>query len=296
MRAVGFVEIDPWCRRVLARHWPEVAQHDDVRTAIQWWARVPRPRVDVVAGGYPCQGESSAGKRLGVLDHRWLWPEMARLVAWLRPRYVIGENVAAHRTQGLRFVLRDLERLGYTARAGFISAEEMGAPHRRKRIITLAELANPTGRCHADESLRGDGASLEIGALAGAGGRRAEILLSDTPGNGWGAGRSGGSPALGTQRRNGFSTQELANAGSEGRRTWRGHGPGGVPTSEVAGGQDERGVAERRAWWASEPDVGRVAHGVPARVDRLRGLGNAVVPAVGEYVGRLLVSGAWRDV
>jgi len=72
MRIVGHVEINPYCRAVLARHWPEVSCHDDVRTAAAWWRSTDRPRVDVVAGGYPCQPESLAGKRRGTDDPRWL--------------------------------------------------------------------------------------------------------------------------------------------------------------------------------------------------------------------------------
>ncbi len=135
---VGQVEINPFCRRVLARHWPEVPRHDDVRTAIQWWDSRPRPRVDAVVGGYPCQPESLAGLRRGTNDERWLWPEMAQVVAHLRPRPVIGENVLGHRTKGLRFVLRDLARLGYTATPGVIRACEVGAPHARPRLFVLA--------------------------------------------------------------------------------------------------------------------------------------------------------------
>lgn len=93
MTVVGQVEIDPFCQRVLAKHWPEVPRHDDVRTAVEWWTGQPRPRVDLVAGGYPCQPESTAGKRRGTDDDRWLWPAMARVVHALRPRYVLGENV-----------------------------------------------------------------------------------------------------------------------------------------------------------------------------------------------------------
>lgn len=145
MRPVGFVEINPWCRRVLARHWPEVPQHDDVRTAIGWWLSEERPRVDIVAGGYPCQTDSVAGPRRGLEDERWIWPEMARLIHAIRPRYVLGENVLGHRTRGLRFVLRDLQRLGYTATAGVLRACEVGAPHPRPRLFIVAH-SNSEGR------------------------------------------------------------------------------------------------------------------------------------------------------
>lgn len=217
-RCVGQVEIDPWCRRVLAKHWPEVPRHDDVRTAIEWWDSEPRPRVDCVAGGYPCPGESLAGRRLGTDDPRWLWPEMARVIAHIRPRLVIGENVIGHRTKGLRFVLRDLERLGYTATPGVVRACEMGAPHARARVFTLAY-------------------------------------------------------ASGEGRDQGWSERRVEGTQPTGESRW--------PRLEPVG----------RAWWAVEPGMGRVAYGVPGRVDRVRGLGNAVVPAVAEHIGRIALTG-----
>lgn len=146
MTVVGQVEIDEFCQRVLARHWPEVPRHDDVRTAVDWWLSEPRPRVDVIAGGYPCQPDSHAGKQLGINDERWLWPEMARVIHAVRPRYVVGENVGGHRTGGLRFVLRDLDRLGYSARAGTLRACEVGAPHSRSRVFVLAHANGIDGR------------------------------------------------------------------------------------------------------------------------------------------------------
>ncbi|WP_431885587.1 DNA cytosine methyltransferase [Micromonospora wenchangensis] len=241
MRIVGHVEINPFCRAVLHKHWPEVPSHDDVRTAAAWWRSTDRPRVDVVAGGYPCQPESTAGKRRGTDDDRWLWPDMARVVHAIRPRYVVGENVMGHRTRGLRFVLRDLERLGYAASAGVVSASEVGAPHRRQRIFVLAALADPESRgLDFGSELRPDGSRR----------RRPE-------------------PA---RRR-----PALADTHGPRRGPWSGLGPAGT-------------AAERARWWATEPDVGRVAHGVPDRVDRLRALGNAVVPAVAEHIGHIILN------
>ncbi|HXJ28694.1 MAG TPA: DNA cytosine methyltransferase, partial [Streptosporangiaceae bacterium] len=88
MTIVGQVEIDPWCRQVLTRHWPEVPKHDDVRTAVEWWRSEPRPPVHVVAGGPPCQPFSHTGRGRGVADERWMWPAMADTIRELRPRYV----------------------------------------------------------------------------------------------------------------------------------------------------------------------------------------------------------------
>jgi DNA (cytosine-5)-methyltransferase 1 len=212
MTVVGQVELDPFCCSVLAKHWPEVPRHDDVRTAVSWWLGTARPPVDLVCGGFPCQPESLAGKRGGTEDARWLWPDMARIIHAVRPVHIIGENVMGHRTRGLRFVLRDLERLGYAARAGVVGAGEMGAPHRRQRIFILA------------------------------------------------------------------------HAGGQGLE-----GPRQLHDPDQAEGTGP--FAADGGWWAAEPDVGRVAHGVPNRVDRLRAIGNAVVPQVAEFVGRLILEG-----
>lgn len=169
MTVVGQVEIDEFCTRVLAKHWPEVPRHDDVRTAVDWWRSEPRPAVHVVAGGFPCQPVSGAGERAGADDPRWLWPEMAAAVGAIRPAWVIAENVPGLRTLGLDVVLGDLDRLGYRARAGTITACAMGAPHTRERLFVLAHPARrPTltaahGSTRAvQEPARPRGAGLDV--------------------------------------------------------------------------------------------------------------------------------------
>lgn len=222
-RVVGQVELDPFCRSVLARHWPEVPRHDDVRTATGWWRSQPRPDVDVVAGGFPCQPVSVAGRKLGPADPRWLWPAMADVIAALRPRWVVAENVPGLRTRGLAAVLSDLAGLGYRAAPGTISACAVGAPHPRERLFILAHAAGL--RC--------------------------------------GQGRPG-RPAGGDPPRPAQRAQALAH-------------PDRI-----------RPVAARGDWWADEPRLDRVAYGVPGRVDRVRALGNAVVPHVAEHIGHLI--------
>jgi DNA (cytosine-5)-methyltransferase 1 len=140
MTVVGQVEIDELCRRILVRHWPEVPQHDDVRTCPQWWGSEPRPGVDVVAGGFPCQPFSIAGSRSGTTDERWGWPWMADVIRLVRPRYVIVENVAALLTARRAFgmVLTDLATLGFDADWGVLPACALGAPHTRDRLFLVA--------------------------------------------------------------------------------------------------------------------------------------------------------------
>ena len=140
MTVVGQVEIDPWCRKVLAKHWPEVPRHDDVRTAMDWWRSEPRSAVDIVAGGPPCQPFSHAGLKRSVVDERWMWPAMADTIRELRPRYVIVENVAALVADRVAFgwLLGDLAELGFDAEWSLLSACAMGAPHTRDRLFLVA--------------------------------------------------------------------------------------------------------------------------------------------------------------
>lgn len=138
MSVVGQVEFDEFCRSVLAKHWPEVSRHDDVRSAVDWWRSEPRPRVDVVAGGFPCQPVSLAGKGLAQEDERWLWPAMLDVIDDLNPEWVVWENVPGLRTRGLDIVHADLVRRGYQHRVGRIRACEVGAPHSRARLFGVA--------------------------------------------------------------------------------------------------------------------------------------------------------------
>jgi DNA (cytosine-5)-methyltransferase 1 len=140
MTIVGQVEIDPFCRSVLTKHWPEVPRHDDVRTAPEWWAARARPTVDLVAGGFPCQPFARSGRREGAADERWGWPWMLDAIRFLRPRYVLVENVAALLDDSDAFgcILSDLADNGFDAEWSVVSACSVGAPHMRDRLFLLA--------------------------------------------------------------------------------------------------------------------------------------------------------------
>jgi DNA (cytosine-5)-methyltransferase 1 len=127
------VEIDPWCREVLARHWPNAERFDDVRTFTP-----PATSVPVVVGGFPCQPYSVAGKRAGNADTRALWPCFARVVEQARPAVVIAENVPGLRRTALRGVLADLAALGFDSEWTCFRASDLGAPHQRARIWIVA--------------------------------------------------------------------------------------------------------------------------------------------------------------
>jgi DNA (cytosine-5)-methyltransferase 1 len=282
MRTVWFCEQDDYCRRVLARHWPGVPCHPDVRALVanaegsggrargsqqsapglpdgvsgagEWGLPVPVPYVDVLAGGFPCQDLSVAGKGAGIDGARsGLWSEFSRLVGELRPRYVIVENVPALLVRGGTRVIGDLAALRYDCEWACIPASAFGAPHRRDRVWIVAYPAQ----------LHGYGSG--------------NHPRSD----------SEGAYAL-SESRNGSGNADLADADSAARgQSGRAGEALSQPGTLERSGRCGSGIGNP---WESEPDVGRVAHGIPHRVDRLRALGNALVPQIAEWIGRRIVS------
>lgn len=245
-------EIDPWARRVLAKHWPGVPCHDDVRTF-----QPAHGSADLVCGGFPCQDLSKAGKQEGIQGARsGLWREFARIVRQVRPRYVVVENVPPLLDLGMGTVLGDLAACGYDAEWDCLPAAALGAPHIRDRVFILA-YANGGGHLHR-----------EPGELP-AKGRFPALSLS----------RGGGEAMADTMRNRRQQPLEGSIPG--------GHHHHGLGHQEAAAGRREHiepGPAGA-VLWQTEPDVGRVADGVPLWMDRITGLGNAVCPPWAEWVG-----------
>ncbi len=212
--------------------------------------------VDVICGGSPCQDLSFAGKRAGIEGARsGLWSEYARLIGEIRPRYVLVENVPGLLSLGMGTVLGGLSSLGYDATWDCVPASAIGAPHRRNRVWLVAY----------------------------ARGQQHEGNVADTACHGWQPRRAGHSAEVerGRQSDRGFSVSDVADADFQSLEVGKSIGIDAEAKFASVVGTD---------WWATEPDVGRVAHGVPSRVDRLRGLGNAVVPQVVETIGRAIMS------
>ena len=215
LRCEWQVEIDPYCRRVLAKHWPNVRRWDDVRT----WPQPDTASVDIICGGFPCKQTSTGAaihdKRKGLRgrDSR-LFYEFVRVVQLLQPRFIVLENVGGAATWQ-ETIKRRLEAIGYRLPNGPASlpAEGFGAPHRRRRLFWIADR---------------DFAGLEIARPCGS--SKAERIA--------------------------------------------------------------RGAADRNHWLASIPRALRVADGVPGGLDRrqrINAIGNAVVPAVAEWIGKRIV-------
>jgi hypothetical protein len=266
-------EIHPYGCRVLAKHWPDVPNLGDI-TTIDWSKVEP---VDVICGGYPCQPFSYAGIRQGGNDPRHLWPHFLDAIRRLRPRYALLENVPGHLSLGFGRVLGDLAESGYDATWDCIPAAAVGAPHRRDRVFVVAHTNGEGESGVTFDALEGQGVMVpdtHSGGLrqqpvtfTGGGG---EVVVADDG-----------------------ETQSVADTYSLARASALG-GSGGCPPVSQPGTLErtQRCSSSLGDQWRFEPDVGRVADGGPSRMDRLYGLGNAVVPQVAEHVGRLIMAAA----
>ena len=273
------VEQSDYCRRVLSRHWPHAERYTDVRTIT---AETVHP-TDVLVGGFPCQDISTAGKGAGLAGEKsGLFFEMARIIRELRPRIVVMENVPAITARGLDTVLSEVAACGYDARWGGLRASEVGAPHRRERWFCVCWLA--------DNDRKRRSARARLPAI-----KRADLSDPDR------SGRRGSSMADSNSYRHRRAhkqpEQDSPNGGTAQR--WR-------QTTDHASAAAGAGQAQ--------PDMGRAAYGFPCRLDahrwpappgpqhphepprtrprqphdrdRLKALGNAVVPQCAEIIGR----------
>lgn len=308
------VEIDPYCRKVLERHFPHAQRFSDVR---ECGAHNLKP-VDVLCGGFPCQDISNAGKRAGIEgESSGLWSEYARIIGELRPRFVVVENVAALLGRGMGRVLGDLAEIGYDADWEIVSAADVGAPHLRERVWILAYPMQRSGRSELGQQQE---EWSEVSGSSGAGAMAHTEGRTQRPGfcSDQQEGERGGRP--------GDGSSEMGHAIEPGLEGFAGNGTNGEGRSQQDGstgaagicrdaadaegercsaGQSEQPLQTADAYilpairaaiargecgeWESEPDVGRLAHGIPARVDRLKALGNAVVPQIPELIARRIL-------
>ena len=235
------VEWDDYCQKVLAKNFPNVKRYGDIKEF-----KGEAGSVDILTGGFPCQPFSHAGKRKGESDDRYLWPEYLRVIREIKPTYIVGENVAGlvsmEDGKTLEGIFTDLEGEGYTIESFIIPACSVGAWHRRDRIWIIAYLH--------DFRLLGYGGNSRAATKEGkAGGVKTsrEEWIQDVS--------------------NPYSNKYIINRKSrQGRIT------------QKSNRSDLR--TRQESYWATEPPVGRVANGIPKRVDRLKGLGNAIVPQV----------------
>lgn len=304
---VLFCDIEPWSRKILAKHWPDVPIATDVKEL----ANDPNglvPDCDILTAGYPCQPFSVAGQRRGTEDDRHIWPYIFSIIKRKRPSWCVFENVYGHVSMGLDEVLSDLEGEGYAARPFIVPACAADAPHRRDRVWIIGRNVGDTqhngspsttikrssqktsdnkseGQSKASQSERAsqsrDSASME-------GSTRADNVADTTRLHSNGSGEHSQQserqePQLGDSR----GTDNVAD--TNGSQQQRRRVPSGIHKEHAKpNGRGDTSRQQAAQFWLPEPAVGRVAHGIPRRVDRLKGLGNAIVPQIAMRIGQTI--------
>ena len=262
-RTVCAVEWEPYPASVLCARQndgllPPFPIWDDVQTFDgKPWAGI----VDVISGGFPCQDISAAGKGAGIDGERsGMWAQMARIICEVRPQYVFVENSPMLTSRGLGRVLGDLAAMGFDARWGVLGASDVGANHKRKRIwIVGRNLANSRCKLRSKRDSTKLDTKTQIGSFSTIHNQpssKRQANMADTS-------------SIGQQRQREFKQSSC----TEKNKNWK--------TNYVES-------IGRSKFWAIEPNVGRVADGVAARLDRLKAIGNGQVPLCAATAWRIL--------
>ena len=259
-----FSEIDPFCQKILKKHWPNVPIIPNVKDI-----NGKEIETDVLVGGFPCQPFSVAGKRKGKEDERHLWPEMFRIIKEARPSIVIGENVPGiiNTQMALGQCVSDLESEGYKVQPVVLPACSVNAPHRRYRVFIIAMVDTDNLRLEQYNETQ----------------KEEQIRWAETP-------------SL-------SRSENVANPNSSSFTSWESRGADREVSSEserLRGGKSERKTREesgsgsenkerQSGWWDLEPKLGRVAYGIPDRTHRLKSLGNSVVPHIPYFLAKSII-------
>ena len=297
-RTILFVEIDPFCQKVLNKHWPDVPIIGDIRdvtkeaianatsqrphnqenkqelegeggnklhleqSRVNESTRIKKsiiPPITLITGGFPCQPVSQAGKRGGKEDDRWLWPEMLRVISEVRPTWVVAENVIGLLTMGFYDCLSDLESAGYETIPFVIPACGVNAPHRRDRIFIVARDTQGNGSSKIG--------SIRQGEDTNSGGVCQDV--ADSQGSRIGQELNKITDKLLSKDR---TSQEFESSSGDGPNTY---GQGLAVRESIRRNYEPKcSTAQRGDWWTTEPELGRVVDGLSSELDIARQIRN----------------------
>ena len=273
IKTLWTVELDSYCRKVIAKNTPDVKIYEDIHDV----GSHNLESVDIISGGFPCQDISVAGKQAGITGRRsGLWGEMFRIIGELRPRYAVIENVANLVRLGLETVICNLACIGYDAEWQIISAADVGAPHLRKRVWIISyPQGNGCGQVQRECTEKLLPKNEDAQKFEGSCRNVPDTNQFDDDNPGYETGKVRGERQEKTEIQRHFSdstSQRLPDwAGEKMEQPY--------PITEF----------ERPCGREIERDFRGMAYGVSYRVDRLRALGNAVVPQIPEIIGRLIL-------
>jgi len=290
---IAFCEFDPFCQKVLNKHWPEVPIYNDLKEISKNEETIRNiPEHDLICGGIPCQPFSLAGKQKGKEDDRHLWPYMFKIIKQKKPTWVIVENVGGFINVALDDVCLDLEAEGYATQSFIIPACGVEAPHRRDRIWIIGKRdvvdSDSTRTRHGHGEVQGQNGEVQQRndyAESNHASEKQDVADSNTRlsnrENEEVRTRGNTFDSSGT----GSGTEDVADSDSERLQGQRAKGDGIEKKSVTTEGSESKFKPMEEGWWQSEPRVGRVANGIPNRVDRLKSLGNAIVPQIIYHIG-----------
>ena len=277
LNIVGFCEIEKYAQKVLKKNFPNVPIYEDITKLDGTQFK----DIDLITGGFPCQDISIAGKGKGLIDEETrkktrsgLWSEMYRIISEIRPKFAIIENVPMLTIRGGTRVIADLAKIRYDAEWQIIGANNVGAWHRRKRIWIVAYPGCKHGKGkkvlqeHEEQNRQRDAIKFERSTKC----NRERV----------------------TERTKKAFKKNIFNTSGNRRIQEQFHSKAERKEKRSLSRKHNRTNATRRitkkpgGYWNAEPNVGRVANGIPNRVDRLRGLGNAIVPQVAFEIMKLI--------
>lgn len=253
---VGFknifqVEIDKYCLKTLNKNFPNVTKYEDIR---EFSGKKYNGTIDIVSGGFPCQPFSVSGLRKGTEDNRYLWKEMLRVIREIQPIAILGENVPGIIGMELDNVQADMESAGYKTQTFIIPACSVGAWHKRDRVWIVCY-----SKCFRQRRFNWGGAEKEST-------NRCEIFSN-----------ANGSWQLQQKRIEQTCGERISNSS---KITSNNVSKRFKKQQQCKLKKEKYETPLYNSWWEFEPGLGRVANGIPNRVDRLKGLGNAIVPQV----------------
>ena len=293
-KPIMFCDIEPWSRQILSKHWPDVPIATDVKEL----ANDPDglvPDCDILTAGYPCQPWSVAGQRRGSEDDRHIWPYIFSIVKGKRPSWCVFENVYGHVSMGLDQVLSDLEGESYAARPCVVPACAVDAPHRRDRLWIVCRnvadtqsLFSNVGREHTEQSKRQVSKLGERGGTINVADTDSERLQGQWREHEFVSEREAEHSVGSSGEEVRDSKTNVSNTVSKRQQGLRSRRDAGNKKTHGKGKATQPINGSVGSLWEPEPRVGRVANGVSKRVDRLKGLGNAIVPQIAMRIGQTI--------